>query len=102
MQDTTRTEIEAAMFRRLLQQLDERKNVQNIELMNPAGFCRNHLATWHVDFVSQHGIAIELDEARESVHVMPNAEWKRLHQKEASTEPLDAFDSRAHSGDSDA
>jgi len=102
MQDTTRIEIEAAVFRRLLQHLDERKDVQNIELMNLAGFCRNCLAKWYVEAASQLGTAVELDAARASVYGMPYAEWKRLHQKEASTEQLAAFGSRAKSGASDA
>jgi uncharacterized protein len=91
MQDTTRTEIEAEVFRRLLQHLDERKDVQNIDLMNLAGFCRNCLAKWYVAAAANHGSALDLEQAREIVYGMPYAEWKRLHQKEANAEQLAAF-----------
>jgi hypothetical protein len=91
MQDTTRTEIEAAVFRRLLQHLDERKDVQNIDLMNLAGFCRNCLAKWYAAAAANHGRALDLEQAREIVYGMPYAEWKRLHQKDANAEQKAAF-----------
>jgi len=91
MQETTRTQIEAEVFRRLLQHLDERKDVQNIELMNLAGFCRNCLAKWYVAAAESHGNDIDLDQAREIIYGMPYADWKRLHQKEATAEQLQAF-----------
>jgi uncharacterized protein len=100
MQDTTRTEIEAEVFRRLLQHLDERKDVQNIDLMNLAGFCRNCLAKWYVAAAAHHGAALELDQAREIVYGMPYAEWKRRHQKEASAEQMATFAASAKGGGS--
>ena len=91
MQEKTRTEIEAAVFRRLLQHLDERKDVQNIDLMNLAGFCRNCLAKWYVTASSNQGTELDLNQAREIVYGMPYPEWKRLYQKEASPEQVAAF-----------
>lgn len=91
MQETTRTKIEAEVFRRLLQHLDERKDVQNIDLMNLAGFCRNCLAKWYVAAAENQGTDIDLDQAREVIYGMPYADWKRLHQKEATAEQLQAF-----------
>ena len=83
--------IEAAVFRRLVAHLDERKDVQNIDLMNLAGFCRNCLSKWYVAAAAQHGEEVEYEGAREIVYGMPYAEWKRLHQGEASAEQLAAF-----------
>ena len=74
-------EIEAAAFRRLLAHLDERKDVQNIDLMNLAGFCRNCLSRWYREAAAEHGIEIEDLDARERVYGMPYAEWKAKHQK---------------------
>jgi uncharacterized protein len=91
MQETTRTQIEAAVFRRLLQHLDERKDVQNVDLMNLAGFCRNCLAKWYAAAAENHGTGIDLDQAREIIYGMPYADWKRLYQKEATAEQLQAF-----------
>jgi len=82
--DATRTEIEAAAFRRLLAHLDARKDVQNIELMNLAGFCRNCLAKWYAAAAAEQGVAIDYDQARERVYGMPYAEWKALYQTEAT------------------
>jgi uncharacterized protein len=78
--DATRTEIEAAAFRRLLSHLDSRKDVQNIDLMNLAGFCRNCLAKWYAAAADERGHALSQDEARELVYGMPYAEWKARHQ----------------------
>jgi uncharacterized protein len=103
MQDKTRTEIEAEVFRRLLQHLDECKDVQNIDLMNLAGFCRNCLAKWYVAAASNQGSELDLDQAREIIYGMPYAEWKRRYQKEASAEQMEAFNASGKvTGPSDA
>lgn len=81
MNDNTRTEIEAAVFRRLLQHLDERRDVQNIDLMNLAGFCRNCLSKWYVAAAAEKGVDIEQAVAREIVYGMPYDEWKQRYQK---------------------
>ncbi len=86
------TEIEAAVFRRLVEHLDGRKDVQNIDLMNLAGFCRNCLSKWYRAAARERGLDIELETARELVYGMPYAEWKARHQREASTEQLAQFD----------
>lgn len=74
------TEIEAAVFRRLLQHMDSRKDVQNIDIMNLAGFCRNCLAKWYVAAADEAGQEISYDEAREMVYGMPYGEWKEKYQ----------------------
>jgi hypothetical protein len=81
MDAQTQTELEAAAFRRLLQHLDARKEVQNIDLMNLAGFCRNCLAKWYRAAAEERGIALTDEAARERVYGMPYAEWKTKHQK---------------------
>src|SRR5690606_17876048 len=85
------TMIEAAVFRRLLEHLDSRKDVQNIDLMNLAGFCRNCLAKWYVAAAEERGVAIDYEEARRRIYGMPYDEWKRKYQKEASPEALAKF-----------
>ena len=86
------TAIEAAAFRRLLQHLNQdRPDVQNIDLMILAGFCRNCLADWYLEAAQAQGMALDKEQAREAVYGMPFAEWKTLHQREASTEQLAAF-----------
>ena len=87
-----RTALEAAAFRRLLQHLDARKDVQNIELMTMAGFCRNCLADWYCDAAQAAGIAMDKEQAREAIYGMPFAEWKRRFQPEATPEQLAAFE----------
>ena len=77
----TTARIEAAVFRRLLEHLDGRKDVQNIELMNLAGFCRNCLSRWYREEAATQGIEIEDLAARETVYGMPYSEWKEKHQK---------------------
>lgn len=84
-------EIEAAVFRRLLKHLDDRKDVQNIDLMNLAGFCRNCLSKWYVTAAAESGETLSYDEARELVYGMPYEQWKELHQKEATAEQLAEF-----------
>jgi hypothetical protein len=87
----TQTEIEAAVFRRLLQHLDSRKDVQNIDLMNLSGFCRNCLSKWYVAAADERGEKIDYEAARELVYGMPYKEWKALYQTEASTEQQQKF-----------
>lgn len=86
-----RTEIEAAVFRRLLAHLDGRKDVQNIELMNLAGFCRNCLAKWYVAAAAERGETIDYERARERVYGEPYEAWKAKHQREATPEQLARF-----------
>ena len=88
------TEIEAAVFRRLLEHLDSRKDVQNIDLMNLANFCRNCLAKWYVAAADERGEAVDYEQARERVYGMPYSEWKENHQLEASAEQLEKFNAR--------
>ena len=81
MDDRTRIEAEAAAFRRLLEHLDGRKDVQNIDLMNLAGFCRNCLAKWYRAAAAERGLDLSDDAARERVYGVPYAEWKNRYQK---------------------
>lgn len=84
--------IEAAVFRRLLAHLDGRKDVQNIELMILAGFCRNCLSKWYVAEAAERGKEVEMETARELIYGMPYSEWKAQYQTEATTEQLAAFE----------
>lgn len=86
-------EIQAAVFRRLLKHLDNRKDVQNIELMNLAGFCRNCFSKWTVAEAENLGVTVDIEEARESVYGMPYSEWKEKHQLPATDEQLAKFNS---------
>ena len=86
------TRIEAAVFRRLLQHLDSRKDVQNIDLMNLAGFCRNCLSKWYMAAAEEEGLAVDYDAARERVYGMPYEQWKQRFQGEATAEQLAAFE----------
>ena len=88
MDTHTKTELEAAAFRQLLQHLDSRKDVQNIDLMTLAGFCRNCLSKWYKAAADDKGVAVSDDEAREAVYGMPYSEWKKKYQKEATPEQL--------------
>lgn len=81
MDDTKRTEIEAAVFRRLVQHFRERSDVQNIDVMNLAGFCRNCLAKWYRAAAAERGEELDDERAREVVYGMPYAEWKAKYQK---------------------
>ena len=85
------TDIEAAVFRRLLEHLDSRKDVQNIELMNLAGFCRNCLSKWYVAAAEERGLTVDQAEARERVYGMPYSEWKEQFQLPATDEQLEAM-----------
>jgi uncharacterized protein len=91
MDDNTRTELEAATFRRLVQHLRERTDVQNIDLMNLAGFCRNCLSRWYREAAGERGLDMPDPEARKIVYGMPFDEWKAKYQKEASVEQKDKF-----------
>ena len=97
MTDLT-TELEAAAFRRLVAHLNQRSDVQNIDLMVLAGFCRNCLADWYGEAAEQRGVAISREQARERIYGEPFAQWKAKHQREASPEQLAAFDAarKAH------
>ncbi len=86
--EKTRTELEAAAFRTLVSHLRDRTDVQNIDLMNLSGFCRNCLSKWYVAAAEDKGLEIGYEDAREIVYGMPYSEWKNKHQKEASPEQL--------------
>jgi hypothetical protein len=92
MDDKTRTELEAAVYRRLVEHLRNRTDVQNIDLMNLAGFCRNCLSNWMKDAADGKGIPLSKDEAREIVYGEPYEEWRARHQKEASADQKAAFE----------
>ncbi|EKV31766.1 hypothetical protein C882_3517 [Caenispirillum salinarum AK4] len=92
MDDKTRTEIEAAAFRGLVQHLQKRTDVQNIDLMNLAGFCRNCLSKWYRAAAETRGEEMSYEEAREVVYGMPYAEWKDKYQHEASEEQKRQFE----------
>ena len=85
------TEVEAAAFRRLLAHLDSRKDVQNIDLMILAGFCRNCLSKWYAAAAQGEGVNIDYDAAREHIYGMPFAQWKSQYQAPATTKQLQAF-----------
>ncbi|CAN7236571.1 DUF1244 domain-containing protein [Pararhizobium sp. LjRoot235] len=85
-------EFEAAAFRRLIAHLRQRTDVQNIDLMNLAGFCRNCLSNWYRDAAIAAGVPMDKDQSREIVYGMPYDEWRSLHQKEASSEQKAAFE----------
>tara|TARA_R110001592_G_scaffold363323_1_gene683997 strand:+ start:96773 stop:97078 length:306 start_codon:yes stop_codon:yes gene_type:complete len=87
----TNTRIEAAVFRRLLQHLDSRKDAQNIDLMNLAGFCRNCLSKWYMAAAEAEGVDVDYDGARERVYGMPYTQWKEQFQTEATAEQQAAF-----------
>ncbi|HLH89229.1 MAG TPA: DUF1244 domain-containing protein [Xanthobacteraceae bacterium] len=95
LDDKTRTELEAAVFRRLVHHLRARTDVQNIDLMNLAGFCRNCLSNWMKEEADKTGVALTKDASREAVYGMPYEEWKAKHQREAGTEQKAAFDKAA-------
>lgn len=85
-------DFEAAAFRRLLDHLRDRSDVQNIDLMNMAGFCRNCLSNWYRDAAEAEGVDLSKDQSREIVYGMPYAEWQAKHQTEASAEKKAAFE----------
>ena len=96
MDDKTRTELEAATFRRLVEHFRERTDVQNIDLMNLAGFCRNCLSNWLKDAADAKGTAMTKDESREAIYGMPYEAWKSKYQRDASLAQLEA--TKKHQG----
>jgi hypothetical protein len=94
MDPQTRTELEAAAFRRLLKHLQDHPEVQNIDLMILADFCRNCLAKWYAAAAKDRGLEVDYEAAREAVYGMPYAEWKEKFQTEATSEQLAAYDER--------
>lgn len=88
------TDIEAAVFRRLLAHLDANKDVQNIDLMNLADFCRNCLSKWYMAEADQRGEAVDYDRAREIIYGMPYSEWKDKYQQDATPEQLAKFNEK--------
>ena len=86
MDDKTRTELEAAAFRTMVQHLQKRNDVQNIDLMNLAGFCRNCLSKWYLGAARERGLEMSMDEARQDVYGMSYDEWKSTYQKQANPE----------------
>jgi hypothetical protein len=94
--DRTRTELEAAAFRRLVAHLRDHPEVQNIDLMNLAGFCRNCLSNWYQEAAQDKGVTLSKDDAREIVYGMPYAEWKARYQTEASPEQVARMPQRDH------
>jgi uncharacterized protein len=91
MDDQTRTELEAAAFRHLVEHLREHTDVQNIDLMNLAGFCRNCLSRWYREAAEERNVPLTDPQAREIVYGMPYDEWRKKYQKEASPEQKAAF-----------
>ena len=91
MDDQTRIELEAAAFRRLLHHLAERTDVQNIDMMNLTGFCRNCLSRWYQEAANERGIEMSKDEGREAIYGMPYLDWREKYQTEASAEQKATF-----------
>ena len=89
--DQEKLELEAAAFRRLVSHLQERTDVQNIDLMNLSGFCRNCLSKWLAAEAADKGLELDLEAAREEVYGMPYADWKEKHQTEATAEQLQRY-----------
>src|SRR5579859_3273897 len=94
--DQTRTELEAAVYRRLVEHLRQRTDVQNIDLMNLAGFCRNCLSNWMKDAADAKGLAMTKDMSRQAVYGMPYEEWRAKYQREASADQQAALDKAQH------
>ncbi len=97
MDTTTGTELEAAAFRRLVEHLRSRTDVQNIDLMNLAGFCRNCLSNWLKDAADAQGVPMTKDQSREAIYGMPYEEWKTKYQREATADQLEAM-KKVHPG----
>ena len=96
MNEQTRIEAEAAAFRRLVEHLRTNPEVQNIDLMNLAGFCRNCLSKWYRAAAEDRGEAMSYEDAREIIYAMPYSEWKSMHQLEATPEQKAAYEARQH------
>lgn len=99
MNDNTRTEIEAAAFRALMEHFRERSDVQNIDLMNLAGFCRNCCSKWYRAAAQERGVELSYDDAREIVYGMPYDDWKQRYQSEATADQKAAFASSHNKSD---
>jgi len=95
MDKATQTELEAAAFRRLVSHLDSRKDVQNIDLMNLAGFCRNCLSKWYKAEAEERGMTMDYENAREIIYGEPYAQWKEKYQQEATAAQLAAFKTKS-------
>ena len=91
LDDQTRMELEAAVLRALVAHLKKRSDVQNIDLMNLAGFCRNCLSKWYLAAAESRGLEVSMDQAREHIYGMSYTEWKEQYQRQASPEQLEAF-----------
>lgn len=96
MNDQTQLELEAAAFRRLRDHLQKRTDVQNIDMMNDTGFCRNCLSRWYQEAANERGVEMNKDQAREAFYGMPFSEWKDKHQTEATDAQKAAFE-KSHS-----
>ena len=96
LDDTTRTELEAAAFRHLIEHLRKRTDVQNIDLMNLAGFCRNCLSNWMKDAADSRGVPMSKEESRKAIYGMPYDEWRAKYQKDATSEQQASFEKAAH------
>jgi len=92
MNAETKTAVDAAVLKRLLTHLDDRRDVQNIELMILAGFCRNCLSKWYREAAEEQGVELDLGAAQERIYGMPYAEWKQQFQKPATAEQLEQFE----------
>ena len=99
MDHNTQIELEAAAFRHLLKHLNQRKDVQNIDLMGLAGFCRNCLAKWYLAAAEQQDITMDYDGAREKIYGMPYEKWKQLYQTPATPEQLAAYRDNRSNGE---
>jgi len=95
MTEPSTVEIEAATFRRLLKHLDDNKDVQNIDLMILADFCRNCLAKWYMAEAGERGVTVDYDQAREKIYGMPYSDWKTLYQKPATPEQMEKFNNKS-------
>ena len=96
MNETEKRDLEAAAFRRLVEHLRERTDVQNLDLMELAGFCRNCLSNWYREAAEERGIPLTKEQSREIVYGMPYEEWKAKHQTEASPEKLKSMEGKFH------
>lgn len=94
MNEQTRIEVEAAAFRRLVKHLQQHTEVQNIELMLLADFCRNCLAKWYISAAQERGIDVTYEQAREIIYAMPYEQWKTLYQQEATPEQLAVYEQK--------
>ena len=97
MDDTTKKDLQSAAFDRLIQHLRQRKDVQNIDLMNLTGFCRNCLGKWYLEAAEERGLDIDYDTAREKIYGMKYEEWRQRYQKPASAEQLEQMNQKKRS-----